>query len=348
MNKNLLTIRVLFMLLCGAGSWLITYTIEDWDEYRFLAMFVGLLIGCFVILVDLLLKGFSLRGLSAVTFGLGVGSLVAFLISSSPLFREGDPEIIHLSRLSLFVICSYLGAVIALRGKDEFNLVIPYVRFVPHGVEVPLIVVDTSALIDGRIVKICQSDFVSSALVVPRFVLDELQKIADSTDPVRKAKGRRGLLVLNQLKKIPSLDIRIQESEVGKKQEVDPKLIFLASSLKAKLLTMDYNLAKLAEFHGLVWLNINQLARALTPEVAVGETIVINLVKKGKEAGQAVGFLSDGSMVVVSDGADHIGSEVVAEIVSVLPSAGGKIVFANFTGQNADVPGTAKVGEAAS
>lgn len=337
MNKNLLTIRVLFMLLCGAGSWLVTYTVKEWDEYRFLALIIGLLIGCLIILVDLLLKGFSLRGLSALTFGLGVGALVAFLISTSPLFEEGDAEILHLSRLSLFVICSYLGAVIALRGKDEFNLVIPYVRFVPHEVQVPLIVVDTSALIDGRIVKICKSAFISSALIIPRFVLDELHKIADSPDPVRKAKGRRGLVVLNELKQIPNLELRIEDSEVGKNAQVDAKLIFLASSLKAKLLTMDYNLAKLAEFHGLVWLNINELARSLAPEVAVGETLVLKLVKKGKEEKQAVGFLSDGSMVVVNDGAQHIGHEVTAEIVSVLPSAGGKIVFANFAGQQGEV-----------
>lgn len=333
MNKNLLIIRILFMLLCGAGSWLLTYTIEEWHAYRLLAIVIGLLIGAFIILIDLFLKGFSLRGLSAMTFGLGVGALVAFLISTSPLFEEGDAEILHLSRLSLFVICSYLGAVIALRGKDEFNLVIPYVRFVPHEVQVPLIVVDTSALIDGRIVKICQSAFISSALVIPRFVLNELHKIADSTDPARKAKGRRGLVVLNQLKQVPNLDLRIEESEVGKQQDVDAKLIFLATSLKAKLLTMDYNLAKMAEFHGLTWLNINELARALTPEVAVGESIVVNLVKRGKEPGQAVGYLQDGSMVVVNDAVEQIGQEIVAEIVSVLPSAGGKMVFASFSGQ---------------
>lgn len=324
------------MLLCAAGSWLVTYTIEEWDSFRTLAIIVGLLIGAFVILVDIFLKGFSLRGLSAVTFGLGVGALVAFLISSSPLFEEGDPEIIHLSRLSLFVICSYLGAVIALRGKDEFNLVIPYVRFVPHAVEVPLIVVDTSALIDGRIVKVCQSQFISSALIIPQFVLDELHKIADSSDPVRKAKGRRGLQVLNRLKEIPNLDIRVQESEVGKQQDVDAKLIFLASSLKAKLLTLDYNLAKMAEFHGLVWLDMNRLTKALAPELAVGESLVVNLVKRGKESGQAIGFLSDGSMVVVADAAPYIGSEAVVEITSVLPSAGGKMVFANFIGHHAE------------
>lgn len=335
MSKNLLTIRILFMLLVAAGSWLVSYTVEDWAPYRLLALIIGLLIGLLVILVDILLKGFSLRGLSAVTFGLVVGSLVAFLISVSPLFDEGDDEILHLSRLALFVICTYLGAVLALRGKDEFNLVIPYVRFVPHGVDVPLIVLDTSALIDGRIVKVCETHFISSALVIPQFVLDELQKIADSPDPVRRAKGRRGLVTLNRLKALPNLDIRVQESELGKNQQADAKMIFVATSLKAKLLTMDYNLATLAEFHGVVWLNINQLTQALAPEVAVGETLLIKLVKRGKEPGQAIGFLPDGSMVVVAQGADQVGQEVAVEISSVIPSAGGKMVFANFAGQPA-------------
>ena len=332
MTKNLLTIRILFLLLCGAGSWLLAFTIEDWDEYRVLAVAVGLLIGAFVILVDIFLKGFSLRGLTAITFGLGVGALIAFLISSSPLFEHGDPEIMFISRLSLFVICSYLGAVIALRGKDEFNLVIPYVRFVPHGVDVPLMVVDTSALIDGRIVKICETHFIGSALVIPRFVLGELHKIANSSDPVRKAKGRRGLEVLNRLRAIPNLDLRIQEVDAGKREEIDAKLIFLATSLKAKLLTTDYNLAKLAQFHGIVWLNINELQKAVAPELEIGEQIAVKVVKAGKEPGQGVGFLADGSMVVVSDAGEYVGSEVAAEIVNVMPSGAGKMVFARFAG----------------
>src|SRR5690606_39198136 len=119
-------------------------------------------------------------------------------------------------RLALFVICSYLGTVIALRGKDEFQLVIPYVRFVPHEVEVPLVVVDTSALVDGRIVRICESHFLASALVIPQFVIDALQMIADSPDPARQARGRRGLETLNQLRAMPHVDLRVVESEVGK------------------------------------------------------------------------------------------------------------------------------------
>ncbi|MCB1105478.1 MAG: twitching motility protein PilT, partial [Cephaloticoccus sp.] len=153
MNKTLLAIRLVFILLCTAGGWLVCYAVTDWDDHRIVGLFVGFLIGVLVVLVDILLKGFSLRGLSAITFGLAVGALIAYLIGTSPLFDRADEQNIYLARLTLFLICTYLCTVIALRGKDEFNLVIPYVRFVPHEVDVPLIVVDTSVLIDGRISK---------------------------------------------------------------------------------------------------------------------------------------------------------------------------------------------------
>ena len=145
MNKTLLVIRILFIVLCAVASWLVCYTVEEWDHRRTLAIFIGLSIGSLVVLVDMMLKGFSLRGLTAVTFGLGVGALIAWLISSSPLLNKGDQQTIYLVQLALFLICTYLGTVIALRGKDDFNLVIPYVRFVPHEVDVPLVVVDASA-----------------------------------------------------------------------------------------------------------------------------------------------------------------------------------------------------------
>ena len=192
------------------------------------------MISLLVILVDILLKGFSLRGLSALTFGIFTGSLIAFIVSASPLLDEGDPQMIYLVRLALFVICSYLGAVIALRGKDEFNLVIPYVRFVPHEVDVPLVVLDTSALIDGRVVRVCEAQFITAVVIIPQFVIEDLHYIADSRDQARQSKGRRRLESLNALRKIPNLDLRIQESEVGKKQSPDEKLIFIAQSMKAE------------------------------------------------------------------------------------------------------------------
>ncbi len=321
---------MLFVLVCALASWLICYSIKEWDAYQGMAIGIGLMIGGLVILVDMLLKGFSLRGLSALTFGLFVGWLVAFLISQSPLLEEGDPQTIYLVRMGLYVICCYLGTVIALRGRDEFNLVIPYVKFVPQEVDVPVVVVDTSALIDGRIASICESQFLAGTLVIPQFIINELHWIGDSTDQARRNKGRKGLDTLNRLRQIGSLDIRIEESELEKNQKSEEKLIFLARSMKAKLLTTDYNMAKLAQFHGLVWLNLNDLSKALQPELISGDRLEVELVKAGREEGQAVGYLTDGSMVVVQDAEQYIGSKVRADVSSVVPSSGGRIAFSKF------------------
>ncbi|MBI2510895.1 MAG: TRAM domain-containing protein [Opitutae bacterium] len=333
MKKTLLVIRICFLVLCVLGSWLLCYTIPEWDRYRGVAITVGALIGVLVVLVDVLLKGFSLRGLSAITFGLAIGAVIAWLLGTSPLLKSADEQMIYLSQLALFVICSYLGAVIALRGKDEFNLVIPYVRFVPHEVDVPLVVVDTSALIDGRIARICETQFLGAALVIPSFVLSELQAVADSPDPVKQARGRRGLEVLNELRRIKHLDIRIHQSDVTRRQDLEAKLVFLAQSMRAKLLTTDYNLAKMAQFHGVAWLNLHALDKALRPEIVIGESIEVELAKAGKDEGQAVGYLSDGSMVVVNNGRAYLGKRVTAEITGVLPTSGGKMIFANLLGE---------------
>lgn len=333
MNKTLLVIRILFIALCAVASWLVCYTVEEWDHRRGLAVAIGLMIGSLVVLVDLMLKGFSLRGLTALTFGLGIGALVAWLIANSPLLNKGDPSIIYLVQLALFLICTYLGTVIALRGKDDFNLVIPYVRFVPHEVDVPLVVVDTSALIDGRIAKVCQTQFLGAALIIPSFVLTELQAIADSPDPVKQARGRRGLQVLNELRAIKHIDIRIHQSEVARRQDIEAKLVFLAQSMRAKLLTTDTNLATMAKFQGVAWLNLHALEDALRPELVIGESIALELVKPGKEDGQALGYLADGTMVVVNNGRAFVGKRVTAEIIGVLPSAGGKMIFANLLGE---------------
>jgi len=330
MNKTLLPIRLLFIALCAAAGWLVCYTVRDWDAHRVLAISIGMAIGSLVVLVDIMLKGFSLRGLSAITFGLAVGTVIAYMIQDSPLLEQGDPQIIFLVRLALFVICPYLAAVIALRGKDEFNLVIPYVRFVPHDVDVPLVVVDTSALIDGRIARVCKTGFLGTAIVIPRFVLNELQAVADSSDPHLQARGRRGLETLGELRRTKNLDLRIHESDVAKRTDIDAKLVFLAQSMRAKLLTTNYNLAKQAEFNGVVWLNFNSLGKALRPELVTGEMIEVELVKPGKEEGQAIGYLDDNSLVVVNGGRSHMGRLVAVEIVSVLPSSGGKMVFARL------------------
>lgn len=331
MNKTLLPIRIVFVFVCMFAGWLVCYSVREWDSYRGMATFIGLALGVLVVLVDLMLKGFSLRGLSALTFGLAVGLVISYMIGVSPLFGQGDPIYIYLTRLALFLVSTYLCTVIALRGKDEFNLVIPYIRFVPHEVEVPFVVIDTSVLIDGRIARICESGFLSAGLVIPRFILKELQAVADSSDPMKQARGRRGLEVLAALRSIKNIDIRIPESDVARREDVDAKLVFIAQSMKAKLLTTDYNLAKLAEFHGVAWLNLNHLAKALQPELITGESLEVELVKPGKEEGQAVGYLPDGSMVVVSESRAYIGRRVQVEIMSVLPTGAGKMIFAHLS-----------------
>lgn len=330
MGHTLLVIRIFFFLVMLGGGHLLTLVVADWDERRGLVYFISGSIGGLVILVDIFLKGFSLRGLTALTFGLFVGFLASLFLTSSPLFAEGDPEVIFIARMGTFVILMYLGAVISLRGKDEFNLVIPYMRFVPHEVNTPLAVVDTSALIDGRLVGICESKFMAYGLVIPSFIVDELQRIADSSDPVRQAKGRRGLEAMNKLKRMSHIDLRIHQSDLDRRQRVEAKLIYLAQSMKAKILTTDYNLAQIGEFHAVEWLNINSLVKALNTELVVGEQLEVTLVKAGKEAGQAVGFLGDGSMVVVNEGRRSIGQTVVAEVQSILPSGGGKLIFAKL------------------
>ncbi|MEO0509716.1 MAG: PIN domain-containing protein [Verrucomicrobiota bacterium] len=331
MKKTIYILRGFFLLLSFLGCLLLNYAVSDWSLLTIVP--VGMGIAVLVILTDLLLEGFSLRGLSAITFGLAIGALIAFLLSQSPLFepleRDEDlAQMVFLTRLLLYVICMYLATVIALRGKDEFNLVIPYVRFSSEMVETPLAVVDTSALIDGRIAAICESRWFGFEIVIPRFVLDELQAIADSSDSSRKEKGRKGLEVLNRLREMKHLDLRIHESDVPDRKAVDSKLVYLADTLKAKLLTTDYNLAKLAEFHNIEWLNITSLVRALNQEVSVGSRLDVELVRPGKDPHQAIGYLPDGSMLVVNNGKNLIGREVRVEVDSVVPSSGGKMIFA--------------------
>ncbi len=336
-NPTINTIRIIFLILCLLGGYLIAFSEPDWNMGT--VVFVAGMIGVLVILIDIYLEGFSLRGVTALTFGLALGAVIALLIDISPLIDplKDDPELkgnVYLVRLTLFIILMYLGAVVALRGRDEFNLIIPYVKFVPESVESGLVIVDSSALIDGRILAICQSGWMSERLVIPRFVLREIQAIADSSDPHRKNIGREGLRTLASLRELPDIDLTIHDSEASEETAVDAKLIFLARSLKGSLLTTDYNLAKRAEFEGIRWLNLNALARALNPPIRIGLTVEVEIVKPGKDLHQGVGYLPDGSMVVVNHAHDYIGETIQAEVISIIPTTGGRMVFAEVASES--------------
>jgi len=331
MQQTLLVMRIFFFALCLFGSWLITYVSQDLNPIT--VVIIGSSIGILVILTDIYLKGFSLSGFTALTFGLALGLLFSQLISASPLFEplEGEEfgSIVFLVRLVMTVIMMYLGAVIALRGRDEFYIVIPYVRFNRQFADNSIILIDTSALIDGRIEAICRSRWLTQGLIIPSFVLQELQAIADSNDLKKRERGRKGLKVLNELKKM-NLDLRIHEVDLDANEKVDEKLLLIAGSMHARLLTTDYNLAQLAQFRGIEWLNLNDLSKALLPEPEVGSRFSVELIREGKESSQAVGYMRDGSMVVVNNARRYIGETVEVEITSIIPSAGGKMVFADI------------------
>lgn len=334
MDKTLLSLRLFFLSLCGLGGffyWVIVP--ENSIASLVLSLAIALLLGVLLVLTDLLLKGFSLRGLTALTFGLAIGGLISYLLANSPIFEaaaEEYPDNLFIIRAGIFVACMYLASTIALRGKDEFHLVIPYMRFIPHDVSTPLAIVDTNVLIDGRIEKICASKWMSYGLIVPQFVIKELRKIADSPDPHKKESGRKGLEVLHRLQSMKDLDLRIDQSDVGKSEDTDSKIIFLASSLKALVLTTNYNLAQQAKIQKVSWLNLEDLQNAVRKETTEGDRVHIKLMKAGKDKDQAVGYLDDGSMVVVREAIEYIGEEVYVKIDTIIPTSSGKMIFANL------------------
>lgn len=192
----------------------------------------------------------------------------------------------------------------------------------------PQIVVDTSAIIDGRIAEIVESGFIYGTLVVPRFVLDELQHIADSSDTLRRNRGRRGLEILNRMQKDASTPVRIVEDEVPDVPEVDAKLVALARERSRVILTNDFNLNRVAELQGVRVMNINSLANAVKPAVLPGEELRVRVIQEGKEAGQGVGFLDDGTMIVVEGGARHIDKDLDVSVTRVLQTVAGRMIFA--------------------
>ena len=294
----------------------------------------GLLLAVFLVSLEVILKKVSSRGLSAAVFGLLFGLIMARLIISTLDLVPIASDVLTALKSAIVVIFSYFGMIIALRGRDEFNIIIPYVRFARQDQREELIVLDTSVIIDGRIADICQTKFIEGKFIIPRFVLKELQQIADSQDPIKRNRGRRGLDVLARVQKLPSVEFKIHEEEFPDTKEVDAKLVKLAQLLGGKILTNDFNLNKVAELQGVPVLNINELANALKPVVLPGELMEARVIKEGKEYNQGVAYLDDGTMVVVEQGRTLIGQTVRVLVTSVLQTAAGRMIFAKPENEN--------------
>lgn len=331
-------VRIFFVLLCCAFGVVIAHGMES---SLWLGGLAGIGFGIVVVVVDLLLKGFTIRGFSAGTFGLMVGLFCAWLLTRIDIFEStplGDleraTELKNIFALCLYGALGFLGTTLALRSNsEEFSFVIPYVRFRREAIQDIPILVDTNIIIDGRIPRICETGFLSGTLVVPRFVVDEMHVLADSPDPVKRERGRRGLDCLDQMRESPAVSVSIHEDYLRSEKLVDAKLIQLARQLDARILTNDANLGKVARLRGVPVLNLNDLARAMRPVVAPGDELEISLIKEGKDEHQAVGYLADGTMIVVNHARHRIGSTVEVVVSSALQTSAGRLIFAELRQQ---------------
>jgi len=324
---TLLFIRFLFIV----GSMLIGYQIAGPNEKALAGVAIGGLVGIMIIFTEIGMRRVSVRGLSSAVFGLILGLIMSKLLSDIFILLKIEPQTLALIRPVMTLILCYISMAVAIRGKDEFNIIIPYVRLSRQDQVETVVVVDTSAIIDGRITDICKTRFIEGKMVVPRFVLKELQQISDSADPIKRQRGRRGLEVLNTIQKDIGIPVIIHEEDFPDIKEVDAKLVKLAKLLEAKIFTVDFNLNRVAAIQGIKVLNINELANALKPVVFPGELMEIRLLKEGKEYNQAVGYLEDGTMVVAEDARKFIGQTVKVAVTSVLQTQAGRMIFTKLS-----------------
>jgi uncharacterized protein YacL len=334
LTVNLL--RVLFVTFCATIGGMVGSALEG---PAVPGAIIGLAFGLLVVLVDRLLKGVSLRAFSSATFGLLLGLLFATLLMASDILRYQSETAQWAIRLIVYCTFGYLGMMLAMRSnRDEFSLIIPYVRFSREDTQYEPLVVDTNVIIDGRIADLCSTGFLSHSLIVPRFVLGELQTLADSRDPMKRERGRRGLDILNQLQTSRQVELTIHESAGDADLETDARLVRTAKLLQARLLTNDVALCQVARLQQVPALNLTDLAHALRPVVLAGDELELHLVKEGRDAHQAVGYLPDGTMIVVNHARAHLGTAKTVVVSSALQTAAGRLIFAELKGKSEAKP----------
>lgn len=298
------------------------------------AAFMGLLLA-----LDIIFARFSLREFSHATIGLAIGLFCAWLVTRIGIFQlayfQNLPEseaMRNVVEMVVYASLAFFGITFALRSdRDQFAFLIPYVRFRRDGSESEPLLLDTNIIIDGRIPRVFKTGFLGGALVVPRFVLDELQRLADSADPQRAIRGKRGLDAMEQMRHVEGIQLSIHEdSPTSAETPVDVRLVTLARDLNARLLTNDENLAKVARLRGIVVLIFNEIALALQPELNPGDQLALTLTKPGKDKHQAVGYLADGTMIVVNHASQHVGHTVDVTISGALPTSAGRLIFAEL------------------
>ena len=300
-----------------------------------------LVIGCAALFlaVDILTPNKKLQTFGGIILGLIAGLIITValgfvvdLVATSWDFVDNAP-IVNTVKVLLGISLCYLGISTVLQTQDDFRLVIPYVEFAKQLRGQRPLLLDTSAIIDARIADVGETGLIQAPIVIPFFVVGELQRLADSADKLKRAKGRRGLEVITRMQRSATMDVTVDESPMPGKA-VDQMLAELASQVQGMIVTSDVALARIAGIRGVPVLNINELANALKPALVPGETISIRLIKPGEQAGQAVGYLEDGTMVVAEDGEPAIGTEVTLAVRSSLQTAAGRLIFGRIYGDH--------------
>jgi uncharacterized protein YacL len=287
-----------------------------------------MLIALGVIAVDALVPRKRIDTITAVYFGVIVGLFLTYVvgIALTPVLTDAQREPIQ---LVLGMILCYLCVSMLLQTKDDFRFIIPYVEFTKEVKGLKPFILDTSVVIDGRIADVVETNLLDNQFIMPRFVLNELQAIADSGDKLRRGRGRRGLDILNRMRGNKQIDMKIHDRELPEMagQPVDMKLVLLAKHLEGKLVTGDYNLNKVARLHNVPVINLNDLANALKPVFLPGENVEVKIVKAGESEGQGVGYLDDGTMVVVEGARGHVNQTIRLAVTSVLQTSAGRMIF---------------------
>lgn len=348
-------LRAIFVLLSGSIGYSVAQICRMDDVLK--GIVVGVLLALLVIMIEALSSRRPISSISAILFGLLIGFILArffteavFLMLGPDAYKmvgteirqarddKGNLTIKHepvvteqdfRNAVSLGMTCifCYLGVSIFYQTRDRFRFIIPYVEFRRAQQGPRPVVLDTSVIIDGRVADVVDARFVDGPVVIPRFVLAELQTIADSEDRYRRDRGRRGLDVLDRLRHNPDIDISIRETYEGSGRAVDAQLIDFVKGIDGRMVTTDFNLTKIAQIQGIDVLNLNDLSNALRPVALIGDELEVELIKPGEEPGQAVGYLPDGTMVVVEEARDKIGGSVSVLVNRVLRTTGGHMVF---------------------
>jgi len=324
-------LRLLLYLICGMSGYFFGLGLSPSPLAGGWGLLSGLLIATLTLLMEGGLKNIPLKSLIGSFIGLILGMMTANLVSNVIFSNLLNNQQITLPLLGgLYGVCGYIGLRIGFKKGEEiqfsgWNL---FSKSIPRGERAKIL--DTSVIIDGRISDITETGFLEGPLMIPQFVLNELQHIADSSDPVKRTRGKRGLEVLQHIQKQANVDVKIVDNDYPSVREVDAKLIELAKEVQGKIITNDSNLNKVAQLQGIEVLNINALANSLKPVVLPGEEMNVKILKEGKEMGQGVAYLDDGTMIVVDNGRKQIGKTLDVMVTSVLQTTAGRMIFARL------------------